>query len=81
MILGSYNNLATIRGCCLLEIILTRHQTGLISVAKIICYKSLLITEIIMLCSTNNHLHFNFHSLEVVDRVSETQLQVGENST
>ena len=29
-------------------------------------------------------LHFvnlnNFHSLEVVDRVSETQLQVGENS-
>ena len=22
----------------------------------------------------------NFHSLEVVDRVSETQLQVGENS-
>ena len=26
-------------------------------------------------------LHFvnNFHSLEVVDRVSETQLQVGEN--
>ena len=23
----------------------------------------------------------NFHSLEVVDRVSETQLQVGENST
>ena len=29
------------------------------------------------------HLHFsnlnNFHSLEVVDRVSETQLQVGEN--
>ena len=27
------------------------------------------------------NLHFvNFHSLEVVDRVSETQLQVGENS-
>ena len=32
------------------------------------------------------HLHFvklnlnNFNSLEVVDRVSETQLQVGENS-
>ena len=25
------------------------------------------------------HLN-NFHSLEVVDRVSETQLQVGENS-
>ena len=27
-------------------------------------------------------LHFvnNFHSLEVVDRVSETQFQVGENS-
>ena len=27
-------------------------------------------------------LHFvkNFHSLEVVDRISETQLQVGENS-
>ena len=29
-------------------------------------------------------LHFvkmhNFHALEVVDRVSETQLQVGENS-
>ena len=23
---------------------------------------------------------YNFHSLEVVDRVSETQLQVGENS-
>ena len=31
-----------------------------------------------------DELHFlnlnNFHSLEVVDRVSETQLQVGENS-
>ena len=30
------------------------------------------------------HLHFsnlnNFHSHEVVDRVSETQFQVGENS-
>ena len=25
-------------------------------------------------------VYHNFHSLEVVDRVSETQLQVGENS-
>ena len=25
-------------------------------------------------------MFMNFHSLEVVDRVSETQLQVGENS-
>ena len=41
-------------------------------------------------CDINQHdlktvdLHLsnvnNFHSLEVVDRVSETQLQVGENS-
>ena len=30
--------------------------------------------------SVFNPLDPNFHSLEVVDRVSETQLQVGENS-
>ena len=34
------------------------------------------LTSIFMILSNLN----NFHSLEVVDRVSETQLQVGENS-
>ena len=36
--------------------------------------KTVLLTSIL---SNQN----NFHSLEVVDRVSETQLQVGENSS
>ena len=37
------------------------------------------INSIFRFVITTSNLN-NFHSLEVVDRVSETQLQVGENS-
>ena len=39
-------------------------------------YSGLIWKELTSILSNMN----NFHSLEVVDRVSETQLQVGENS-
>ena len=46
---------------------------------------NLLTTRLLCYCTRHKRVnrqirYYNFHSLEVVDRVSETQLQVGENS-
>ena len=49
----------------------------ILNMLKIKCdIKSKIWKELISILSNMN----NFHSLEVVDRISETQLQVGENS-
>ena len=52
----------------------------LLNMLKIKCDMNQQYLKTVDLYFLNNFQMNNFHSLEVVDRVSETQLQVSENS-